>query len=73
MRERDRSMRASGQNPRARGTNPRAGRSGPEDFNPARDAYMRMTSEDAGHAVCFECGSAAGRHMTSCSRRSPAG
>ncbi len=66
--ERDRSMRAYGENPRARGTNARARRSRPEEFNPAQDAYMRMTSEDAGHVVCFECGSAAGRHVAICSR-----
>jgi hypothetical protein len=68
MRERDRSMRAYGQNPRAQRTNARARRSGPAEFNPAQDAYMRMTSEDAGHVVCFECGSAGGRHMAVCSR-----
>jgi hypothetical protein len=73
-RDRDRSMRAYQQNPRELGTNPRRSRrSRPEEFNPAQDAYMRMTSEDAGHAVCFECGSAAGRHVGLCSRRSPTG
>lgn len=74
-RDRDRSMRAYRKNPRELGTSPRARRrsSRPDEFNPAQDAYMRMTCEDAGHLVCPECGSAAGRHLQLCSRRSPSG
>lgn len=71
-RERDRSMRAYRENPRELGTNPRRRRSHLEDFNAAQDAAMRMACEDARHLICHECGSAAGRHLGLCSRRSPA-